>query len=523
MKLLPRSSVAKSYDELLNYHADKRSKSVAELDQWERLPILTNNIFGVDLDIQAVEIACLNLLLRSLASRETLPSLANNIRQGNSLISGTEGELRSYFGDNWREKKRFNWEQEFKDIVSQGGFDVVIGNPPYVTHQLSSEEKEFYKVLYADSISGKINTYRLFIHRALMLMKEGGLFGFIIPNTWMSDESANSFRKMLLENFRIIAIHVFGEKVFKEVTQATTILVMQKDTEIGKKEYNVRIILTEMPEGVRGEEITVRLRDILFEKNGSRVFITPFAPSSHRLKRKIEDQNARLAQIIEGVHTGEVQMDLYPGKIFDSGGKGRFVLVRGRNISRYDIDLSDSRSGAKWFTPPEGFTRGKNAVKRRILVLRRSNIAQAQRIKASLVDNASKQNPIFAENGVNFILVNKYSEKYILGLLNSKLLNWVFKSSSSNTQINASDLLQLPIRRIDFDNPAEKKTHDDLVALVDRMLELNKRLAPIRNIYCNERDELLREIERTDKEIDNLIYNLYGLSDEERKIVEAEG
>ena len=77
----------------------------------------------------------------------------------------------------------------------------------------------------------------------------------------------------------------------------------------------------------------------------------------------------------------------------------------------------------------------------------------------------------------------------------------------------------LPIRRIDFDNPTEKNTHDDLVAVVDRMLELNERLAPIRNTPCNERDELLREINRTDNEIDNLVYHLYGLTEEERRIV----
>ncbi|GAG11364.1 unnamed protein product, partial [marine sediment metagenome] len=78
----------------------------------------------------------------------------------------------------------------------------------------------------------------------------------------------------------------------------------------------------------------------------------------------------------------------------------------------------------------------------------------------------------------------------------------------------------LPIRRIDFDNPAEKRMHDKLVALVDRMLELNKNLAPIRNTPCNERDELMRKIGRTDQKIDNLVYDLYGLSDKEREIVE---
>ncbi|GAH71464.1 unnamed protein product, partial [marine sediment metagenome] len=80
-------------------------------------------------------------------------------------------------------------------------------------------------------------------------------------------------------------------------------------------------------------------------------------------------------------------------------------------------------------------------------------------------------------------------------------------------------ILQLPIRRIDFANPTEKKMHDDLVALVDRMLELNKRLAPIRYTPCNERDELLREINHTDNEIDNLVYDLYGLNEAEKKII----
>ena len=98
------SFLIRAYDELLNYHAYQRGKPVSELDQWERRQILTNNIFGVDLDMQAVEIAHLNLLLRSLAKRETLPSLKDNIRQGNSLISGTKEELKKYFADNWRGK-----------------------------------------------------------------------------------------------------------------------------------------------------------------------------------------------------------------------------------------------------------------------------------------------------------------------------------------------------------------------------------------------------------------------------------
>jgi hypothetical protein len=113
---------------------------------------------------------------------------------------------------------------------------------------------------------------------------------------------------------------------------------------------------------------------------------------------------------------------------------------------------------------------------------------------------------------------------YILGIINSCLMReyWTQRFSDQKVlfpKIKGGFLKQLPIRRIDFDNLKDKKMHDGLVALVERMLKLNKNLAPIRDVYSNERDELLRAIERTDKDIDNLVYDLYGLTEEERKIV----
>jgi hypothetical protein len=115
---------------------------------------------------------------------------------------------------------------------------------------------------------------------------------------------------------------------------------------------------------------------------------------------------------------------------------------------------------------------------------------------------------------------------YVLGLLNSKLLDFYLHRISvpfrgGFCSANRQFLEPLPIHHIDFDNPTEKKLHDDLVALVGKMLELNKRLTPIRNTPCNERDELLRQVNRTDSEIDNLVYGLYGLTEEERRIVEG--
>jgi len=118
-------------------------------------------------------------------------------------------------------------------------------------------------------------------------------------------------------------------------------------------------------------------------------------------------------------------------------------------------------------------------------------------------------------------LSKKYDLKYVLGLLNSRLLNFYFRSFLGyGLNVYPESIEQLPIRRIDFDNPEEKKMHDDLVALVERMLELNRRL---RDAVGRGREELERKIERTDGEIDELVYKLYGLTEEEIAVVERQG
>ena len=135
---------------------------------------------------------------------------------------------------------------------------------------------------------------------------------------------------------------------------------------------------------------------------------------------------------------------------------------------------------------------------------------------------------LYLANTIYFIPSN---DLYLLALLNSKLVFTYMRRSAAvlgdpdkrgRLRWFRQDVMRIPIRPIGLKNPTEKKLHDKLVALVEKMLELNKRLAPIRDTYSNESDDLKREVERTDKEIDNLVYDLYGLTEEERKIVEGE-
>lgn len=253
------SFLIRAYDELLNYHARFQGIPV-EVDFDSRLPILQNNIFGVDLDMQAVEIARLNLLLRSLARRESLPSLADNIRQGNSLISGSEEELKGYFGDTWQDKKPFDWEREFDSIMAQGGFDVVIGNPPYVGFHGFKKDKDYFRNTY-EACQGRFDIYLPFIERGIKLLKDGGLFGFICPANFTKRQHGQALRKFLKENCKILQIIDFqDEQVFEEALNYTGIFIFEKSKPMTKH------CLVYIPRRIDGERFPVE-QDML-QDNG---------------------------------------------------------------------------------------------------------------------------------------------------------------------------------------------------------------------------------------------------------------
>ena len=509
------SFLIRAYDELLNYHAYQRSKPVAELDQWERRAILLGNIFGVDLDMQAVEIARLNLLLRSLARRETLPSLADNIRRGNSLISGTEEELKNYFGDNWWEKNPFNWEEEFNGIMADGGFDVVIGNPPWVfTRDVDFGEpmKRYFSDRYVGA-SGKVNSYALFIWRGVSLLRPNGLFSMIIPNTFLRATTYEDLRRNLLENYSLLEITDAGPDVFPGVTASTAILIIKKD----KKSRKVRV--NSLSKAGKSELINSISTRTILKAPAAVISIyadKTFEQIANRLETYCEPLSTYIQYLISGIQTWKQHKSNF---IADRQLSADYKpLLEGKDIGRYELHFAEryilyDRKVLNVMQDESIFL-----LKDKILIQRVSGGAQP--IKATL-----DRDSFYTFNSINTLVCRGVDNRYILGCLNSKFINWFYYNkftnrSSLTVNISARFLRNLPIRRIDFSNPAEKKIHDDLVALVSKMLELNKRLGPIRNTYCNERDELLREIERTDKEIDNLVYELYGLTEEERQIIE---
>jgi len=230
-------------------------------DDWrlttdERKRILLNNIYGVDIDHQAVEVTKLSLLLKvlegedeetiqrqlSLFQQRALPDLGNNIKCGNSLIGSDfyDGQLNLFDDEEMYRINAFDWEDEFKDIMKNGGFDAVIGNPPYIRIQALREwapvEVEFYKIRYDSASKGNYDIYVVFVEKGLSLLNEKGRLGFILPHKFFEAKYGEALRKRISSGKHLSDIIHFGDQqVFSGATTYTCLLFLDKS---GKRQFN---------------------------------------------------------------------------------------------------------------------------------------------------------------------------------------------------------------------------------------------------------------------------------------------
>jgi type I restriction-modification system DNA methylase subunit len=186
-----------------------------------RTSILTDNLFGVDLDSRAVEITQLNLMIRAAETRHRLPTLERNIRVGNSVI-----------GDAKVDPETLDWDAAFPEAMKDGGFDLIIGNPPYVRYQsLSSIQEDYFRDTYvsARESKGNYDLYVLFVEKSLALLRPGGVAGFILPNKYLSTQYGRGLRTVLLREKAVLRIVDFRDyQVFHEAQTYTSLLFVRK-------------------------------------------------------------------------------------------------------------------------------------------------------------------------------------------------------------------------------------------------------------------------------------------------------
>ncbi len=495
----------------------------------ERKRILLNNIYGVDIDPQAVEVTKLSLLLKVLEGeseqtiqpylrlfqQRALPDLGDNIKGGNSLI-GPE-----YFVDQLihnpdeiRRINAFDWPREFCHVMSAGGgFDCVIGNPPY---GMISDEKDrsFYEKAF-ESTEGRFDNYELFIEKGISLCKARGLLGFIVPSPLLSNLYARKLRGWILNYCGIQEIVNLGMKVFSDPTIHTCIIILVRGkltnqvVKIRKRVSSVQQLKEgydfELPQNLLGENL-----NITFD-----IFIDPKVQSLiARLSLGTEPLGDRyfIRQCIKTGNDSE-----YVRSSNDKPDNLWKPTLRGRSIGRYvTFEKNVFLKYGKWLA--RNWKNTSFYETQKIAVRETGN-----RIVATI----DQENRYFLSS--LYALYPKapdsHSLLYILGILNSSLATYIVKkialdlTQGAFTKIRTNQLARLPIRRIDFSKQSDMAQYNKMVLLVKAMIKLHKSL--LRPKSSLDHDLYQRQLDATDKQIDQLVYELYGLTDSEIKIVEA--
>ena len=216
----------------------------------EKKRILLNNIYGVDIDPQAVEVTKLSLLLKVLEheNKETinqilrlfrdraLPNLDTNIKCGNSLIDSDfyRGQQASLFDDaDIRRVNQFDWHKAFPQVMARGGFDGIIANPPYVRVQVLNEwaplEVEYYKQRYKSASKGNYDIYVVFVEKGLSLLNKNGLLGFILPHKFFNAQYGEALRGLIAKGKHLSHVVHFGDQqVFEGATTYTCLMFLDK-------------------------------------------------------------------------------------------------------------------------------------------------------------------------------------------------------------------------------------------------------------------------------------------------------
>lgn len=553
-----------AYKYLLNYHREYYSKQGkkkflgskedaitedGELALWVKKQILINNIFGVDIDSNAVEVTKLSLLLKcmenetpasimnnqSLFNERALPSLDENIKCGNSLIGNdfySGGDSLNIDIETQYKINCFDWEREFSSIFKSGGFDIVIGNPPYVFVKYV-EWAEDIKNYFTDNYnisnknnkskanqSGKINLYTLFIFKCNQILKENGYFSFIVPNGLLRTTTYDMARKFILDNYHIDFIADLKYGVFKGVTAPTIIFRFSKSK--SNNEDTLIIDANYSADGFIDKNKSHYINQSIFLQNTSYAF-SIFLNSKETLLFEKMNKNKYIL--------GDITSEIIAGIVCDTklilnemqNHKLCKKLLKGKNIKKYKIEFDNNylifdRKKLHRGRPDEVWNSDRKII--------------TQRISGGLhpIVAALDTENYYSFASTNLIIIKDefkdiYSYELICALLNSKLINFYYVKNFTNAStltvnISKTFLEKIPLPLIDLNNKEDKEMHDKIVTLVDNIIALNKKLSAEKN--PNSITIINRQINAVDKQIDSLVYKLYNLNDEEVKIIEGE-
>lgn len=505
---------------------------VWQLTTAERKCILTNSIYGVDIDPQAVEVTKLSLLLKVLEgeSLETiqtslrlfheraLPDLGDNIKCGNSLVGPDlyEGDLLA--AEERARAKVFNWQGEWADILtgSGGGFDAVIGNPPYGA-DLSEAEVAYLQRAF--STGGRTSdTYVFFMEQAVRLCRPGGFVSMIVPTGWYSGAQFSALRQHTARATDPVSFVNLPYDVFKAWVDTTVFVLKKRSTPTTwPRTAPCTVQLRTFPKRHRirsSTELVMTTTPAEFVEwfaDGADDYLTYANSGVTRLLRKVQARGkpfGQLADIQRGVTPfalTETRTHSTSRPAFD-GTVRRYLIDRGpKRYIRFDHTIAEPKP-ERYFTGPRLLLRE--------LISRQFRL-QAVRVDEPFVTNKSLQSILAQAGGPSLY--------YLLGILNSRLMSWYFlRRSQVGQRDDFPKIVLKETRALPVALPEGKQGPNlarQLEAFVEQMVNLTEKLASART--APEKETLQRQADATDQQIDRIVYNLYGLTVTEIETVES--
>jgi type I restriction-modification system DNA methylase subunit len=578
--------------------------------------ILENNIYGVDLNDESIEIAKLSLWLRTAQKGRKLNSLNNNIKCGNSLIDNIDiaGE------------KAFSWEKEFPEVFEKGGFDVIIGNPPYVRVQ-SLKEHYFEQTIYYEkeflSATGKYDLYVLFMEKSYKLINQKGIISFILPHKFIVADFGSGIRTFLTNNQAVESLIHFGSKiVFGDAATYTCIINLKKQnpllkfiqidpielqkpfefdeikySELGTNSWKIKdsktlSILTKISKNKKLKDLCEGIYQGLIT-TGDDIFMMEgtikdgiFYGFSKELNKKVEIEATILKEVLKGQDIKRYlplksrMYVIYPHKLDENG---KTVIIE-ENLLKIEYPLAYQylknfkdqliEKKIKYKMNPKYWYSLHRS--RDISIFEKNYIItpQLQNVPSFTI----KETDVYADAG-GYLLIPKdeINFKGLLAVLNSKLLWFFIKNTSSEygggyfyfktKYLEPFGVPHSKLAKIDFNNQVDKRLLDskkyyksiqDFINYYSNSLSLNLITKKLQNWheltfveFINELNVAIKntgglplsklqemewmevfetnktkalvakeEIDKTDKEIDKMVYELYDLTEEEIKIVE---
>lgn len=421
-------------------------------------------------------------MLKAAEQRNRLPLLGQNIICGNSLIDD-----KALAGD-----KAFKWSEKFRNIMSNGNFSVVIGNPPYGA-ELSEDERNFIAQRFKFAVSNK-NTALLFIEKSLDLIDDDGYFGMIVPKSLAFSQLWRSGRDLVKEHLvKVVDV----SKAFEDVLLEQMIIILKKSSKT--KEYVLQDILS--TESIAIDKKFIDSTDSIILHGNQKDF---------EIFKKM-NQSAKYLSDISKTSRG------LPFQKYLVSDKTKYPIVKGKTISRYDFWLSGE------YLQKEVVEGNKSKVSflQQPKIMSQRIVAHVMNPKDHIIIMSAldREGLLSVDTVENTILTDKdYSLEFLLCMLNSKLISWyayryIFSKAIRTMDFDDYYVGKIPLPKGAVDNSAFNSS-------TNKILSLNESIKSLGEKRTDKFTQIEEEIKKIDLEIDALVYETYGLTETEKKVIE---